>query len=149
MTSSDREAGGRAGETASGRKGDTTDATKWLNRTAQGFSPGYAGNRECTLKGRPNENHVCPRCRQVPDFKQVRRHDLRTLEQLLGRPPEAHRSRPRRRPRPRESLFVANWVGIGSMCSVRIAPALRVGDAFRAIFFGALLPRAKALGYSV
>ena len=49
---------------------------------------------------------------------------------------EAHRSRPRRRPRPRESLFVANWVGIGSMCSVRIAPALRVGDAFRALALG-------------
>jgi hypothetical protein len=29
----------------------------------------------------------------------------------------------RSRPRPRESLFVANRAGIGSMCSVRIAPA--------------------------
>jgi hypothetical protein len=50
----------------------------------------------------------------------------------VGDAREAHRSRPRRRPRPRESLLVANWVGIGSMCSVCIAPALRVGDAFRA-----------------
>jgi hypothetical protein len=62
----------------------------------------------------------------------------------FGRPREAHRSRPR----PRESLFVANWVGIGSMCSVRIAPALRVGDAFRAEPV-CRLPRAKALGCSI
>jgi hypothetical protein len=34
------------------------------------------------------------------------------------------------------------------MCSVRIAPALRVGDAFRAHPLGAI-PRAEALGYSV
>jgi hypothetical protein len=55
---------------------------------------------------------------------------------------EAHRSRPRR-PRPRESLFVANWVGIGSMCPVRIAPALRVGATFRA-HSHMPLPRAEA-----
>jgi hypothetical protein len=34
-------------------------ATKWRNRTAHGFSPGYGGYRERALKGRPNEKRVC------------------------------------------------------------------------------------------
>jgi hypothetical protein len=57
-----------------------------------------------------------------------------TCEQPEYHPSAATREVHRSRPRPRESLFVANWVGIGSMCSLRIAPALRVGDAFRADF---------------
>jgi hypothetical protein len=48
MTSSDRAAAnGRMGAPAKGRIGVWAYATKWLNRTAQGFSPGYAGKREC------------------------------------------------------------------------------------------------------
>ena len=40
------------------RYGDAADgadalATKWLNRIAQGFSPGFDRHRGCALKGRP------------------------------------------------------------------------------------------------
>jgi hypothetical protein len=65
-------ASGRVGETEKRRKGewgDTAIATKWLNRIAQGFSPGYdrivdapclsavvSGIWDEGGKGRPNEN---------------------------------------------------------------------------------------------
>ena len=45
--------------------------------------------------------------------------DSHTADLHIGR--EAHRSRPRRRPRPREGLLVPCGAGIVSMCSVRIA----------------------------
>jgi hypothetical protein len=36
------------------RIGDAAIATKWLNRVALGFSPGYGHQLRCALKGRPN-----------------------------------------------------------------------------------------------
>jgi hypothetical protein len=62
---------------------------------------------------------------------------------------EAHRSRTRRRPRPREGLLVGIRAGIVSMCIFRIAPRGRgVGDAFRACFLQlanpGLKPRAES-----
>jgi len=51
----------------------------------------------------------------------------------FGRPHQAHRSRTRRRPRPREGLLLGIRAGIVSVCPFRIAPRVCVvGDAFRA-----------------
>ena len=41
-------------ETANGRNGETAIATKWHDRIAQGFSPGWDNEFGCALKGRPN-----------------------------------------------------------------------------------------------
>src|ERR1700757_3611418 len=42
----------RTGAAATRPRGDAANATKWLNRTAQGFSPGLAP-KKIALKGRP------------------------------------------------------------------------------------------------
>jgi hypothetical protein len=43
----------RYGDAADGADGADALATKWLNRIAQGFSPGFDRHRGCALKGRP------------------------------------------------------------------------------------------------
>jgi hypothetical protein len=49
---------------------------------------------------------------------------------------EAHRSRTRRRPRPREGLFAAIHVGTLPLCIARLAPRGRgVGDASGRFFW--------------
>ncbi|HEX6563786.1 MAG TPA: hypothetical protein VF020_05845, partial [Chthoniobacterales bacterium] len=50
-----RRASWRIGVSAKGR-----NATKWHDRTAQGFSPGYGHHRGCALQGRPNEVRLGP-----------------------------------------------------------------------------------------
>ena len=62
------------GEWATAGNGDGARviATKWLNRIAQGFSPGFVDDRGRALKGRPNENRVCPSFRQPRILKLVR-----------------------------------------------------------------------------
>ena len=61
------------------------------------------------------------------------------------RPHQAHRSRPRRRPRPREGLLLGIRAGIVSVCPFRIAPRVcGVGDAFRAGRFLDSIPGVKA-----
>ena len=57
------------GETANGRTGETANATKWLDRMGQGFSPGLGSNRGRALKGRPSGNRVGPWFPQIQNLK--------------------------------------------------------------------------------
>jgi hypothetical protein len=47
------------GEWVKRRDGDGANATNWLNRIAQGFSPGYGRYSGRALSGRPSEDRVC------------------------------------------------------------------------------------------
>jgi hypothetical protein len=74
-------ANGRNGEWAMRRMGVRTIATKWLNKIAQGFSPGFDNECGCALKGRPNKNSGVPHC-------------LRAIQNLKVRVATEHTPRP-------------------------------------------------------
>jgi hypothetical protein len=97
-------------------------APKEQQNLAQGFNPGLTIPKTAALKVAADQGAF-----------------TNTVGNLLGRsyriwcPREALRPRPRRRPRPR---FLAGGVleywSIGVLRLLRIAPAQRAGDAFRA-----------------
>jgi hypothetical protein len=63
-------ANGRMGGSARRRVGPSANATKWHNRTAQGFSrfsPGYDNERECALPARRSSGNVGRRRERAPE----------------------------------------------------------------------------------
>jgi len=72
------------------------------------------------------------------------RNERAIIKSKIQAPHQAHRSRTRRRPRPREGLLLGIRAGIVSVCPFRIAPRVcGVGDAFSAEHRRAQAPRPR------
>src|SRR5580704_15682713 len=84
---------GRKGERAKGRNGDgaTAAATKWLNRIAQGFSPGYDSQCGCALKAppAPRPRGAIPNRRSTPTLQ----YSITPRGRIRGRGRRASRGR--------------------------------------------------------
>jgi hypothetical protein len=76
---------GRTGAAATRPRGDAANATKWLNRTAQGFSPGLAP-KKIALKGRPTGHAGQARARSPHHLQNSRLAERWTNTVLIRAP---------------------------------------------------------------